>query len=106
MTKAWGTLGPEALAYYNEIGEKNRKSGKGILEHDVSEIKKFRPKGNDYIVINDSVNNNLVKIILNDGKEFGIITIEYEGEYKIKDYSSVKNILTVIALETVNKDYY
>jgi hypothetical protein len=35
MSKAWGLLSKETQAYYNDLGEKQRRSGKGAFEAEV-----------------------------------------------------------------------
>ncbi|HEY3252291.1 MAG TPA: hypothetical protein VGK25_14375 [Ignavibacteria bacterium] len=106
ITKAWSTLSPEAQSYYNDIGEKNRKSGKGILEHDISEVVKFRNK-TDYKITADSSNPNIVLIIVNGGSAvFRIETVAENNDYKLKDGNSVRNALNSVAADMVRKDYY
>jgi hypothetical protein len=48
MTKAWTILGPDAQSYYNSLGEKMRKSGKGALENELNKITRFRSVKKDY----------------------------------------------------------
>lgn len=103
MSKAWGNLSPEAQASYNEIGEKNRKSGKGILEHDISEITKFRIEGKDYTLA-ESPRDEI--IITFGNEEITVVLANVNGVYQIKDWNSVKNIIKAIAAETVKKEYY
>ena len=103
MTNAWNTLSPEAQAFYNDIGEKNRKSGKGILEHDISEITKFKNKDSDYKIENSE--SNKVKIITSK-EEIVIETINIDGSFRIKDGNSVRNVIKTISLESVKKEYY
>jgi hypothetical protein len=103
MGKAWNTLSPDARAFYNDIGEKNRKSGKGILEHDILEVTKFKTSGNDFRV--EAGDNNSVKII-SSGIETVIETTNINGEYRIKDGISVRNIIKAISSESVKREYY
>ena len=42
MSKAWNLIGTEAQNYYNVLGEKQRRSGKGALENEIKKIKRFR----------------------------------------------------------------
>ncbi len=109
MTKAWNTLSPEAQAFYNDLGVKNRKSGRGILEHDVNEVKKFRENSDYRIDINQNdtkVGKNKLILTPKDSEMLIIETIEIDGSYKIKDAVSVRNILKGIASEIVKKEYY
>lgn len=106
MTKAWNSLGLEARDYYNDLGIKNRKSGKGILEHDISEIKRFRKINNEYRIINESPENYKITLITLKNDSLKIETILENGSYKIKDAVSVRNIIRGIADELIKKEYY
>ena len=105
ITKAWSTLSPEAQAFYNSLGEKNRKSGRGILEHDISEVLKFRNE-KDFKIAADSINPNLVSLTTVSGIEYIIETTPIDGEYKLKDEISVRNVIKCIAVNIMSKDYY
>jgi len=106
MARAWSTLSPEAQVFYNELGIKNRKSGRGILEHDINEVKKFRESKSGYTI--ETMINNPSKLILkvSGGDTFIIETMDIDGSYKIKDAESVRNVIKGIALEIVKKEYY
>ena len=106
MTNAWELLSPEAQKYYNEIGEKNRKSGKGILEHDISEIKSFRRLRTDYNIETDSANSSLVKIKTRAGLVYEILTTDIDGDYRLKDGNAVRNLINGIAVDIIKKEYY
>lgn len=106
MAKAWNTLSPYAQQYYNQIGEKNRKSGRGILEHDISEIKSFRNIKRDYKIEVDTVNPSTIRIKTYGGLVFNIQTTEIDGEYKLSDGIAVKNLINGIAVDFVRKEYY
>lgn len=105
MTKAWNTLSPEAQAFYNDLGIKNRKSGRGILEHDINEVKKFRENSGFRIDVQQNDKNKLI-LTTKDSETFIIETTEIDGSYKIKDAVSVRNVLKGIASEIVKKEYY
>lgn len=103
ITRAWNTLSPEAQAFYNSIGEKNRKSGKGILEHEISEITKFKVDGSDFNVVSET--STQVKIVTS-GEEIIIETIDLGDNHKLKDVNSVRKIIKAITIESVKIDYY
>ena len=99
MSKAWSLLGKDAQAYYNDLGEKQRRSGKGALENEIGRIKTFRNASKDYSIRKDKDNNDNVKLVVLGTQEFVIETANEEDSYKIKNAQSVKNILNVIASE-------
>ncbi|MCI0714943.1 MAG: hypothetical protein L0Y77_01290 [Chlorobi bacterium] len=105
MTKAWNILGPDAQSSYNSLGEKMRKSGRGALENEISRISKFRIVKRDYKIVVDSTDPNLVKIVTIGGPEHRIETINENGNYKIKDIYSVRNLLNGISAEVKNEHY-
>ncbi|MCX7878298.1 MAG: hypothetical protein N2510_06605 [Ignavibacteria bacterium] len=106
MTKVWNTLGPEAQAYYNSEGEKLRKSGKGILESEIATISKFRSVKKDYLIKKDSVNPEIVNIVTIGGPVHKVLTENYDGNYKIKDHHSVRELLKGISAETIRNRSY
>lgn len=106
MQKAWNMLGPDAQAFYNSLGEKQRRSGRGALERDINNIKSFRSLKNDYKIKEDKENPGVVKIILLAGAEFPVATVFDENSFKIKDGQSVKNLIAGIAYEKNQKDDY
>jgi hypothetical protein len=99
MGKAWGLLGKNAQSYYNVLGERQRRSGKGAFENEINRIKTFRNAGKDYSVHFDKDTQDEIKLITEGDKEFKIIIVDEDGEYKIKDETSVKNVLRVITAE-------
>ena len=99
MSKAWDMLGAEAQSYYNGLGEKQRRSGKGALENDIKKIKRFRNVKKDYKIVKDKENPDLIKIMLIGGQEFNVATANENGSYRIKDENSVKNLLNGITAE-------
>lgn len=106
MNKAWFLLGTEAQNYYNGLGEKQRRSGKGALENDVKKIKRFRNVRKDYKIVKDKEKPDLIKIMLIGGQEFNIETVSEDGSYKIKDGNSVKNLLNGITAESERENGY
>jgi hypothetical protein len=106
MTKAWNTLSPELQAYYNGQGEKMRKSGRGALENDIAKITKFRTVKKDYTIQADSVNRSFINIVTAGGPVHKIETVQIEGDYKIKDAASLKNLLDGITGEVSKKEGY
>lgn len=106
MTKAWNVLGPDAQNYYNSLGEKMRKSGKGALENEISRITKFRSVKKDYRIVLDTANQNMVKIVTIGGPTHLVETINIEGDYKIKNETSLKNLLDGITAEVSKKEGY
>lgn len=106
MTKAWNTLSPELQAYYNGQGEKMRKSGRGALENDIARITKFRTVKKDYSIQVDSTNKTNVSIVTIGGPVHKIETVQLEGDYKIKDAASLKNLLDGITGEVSKKEGY
>ena len=106
MGKLWGMLGPEAQAFYNDLGEKQRRSGRGALEREINNIKSFKSLKGDYKLKEDKDNPGTVKVIIIGGAEFPVATINDSGGYKIKDGQSVRNLLTGITLEKNQKEDY
>lgn len=106
MSKAWGLLSNDAKAFYNDLGEKQRRSGKGALEHELKKIKSFRSASKDYSVRHDKEYGDNVKLVFYGGNEFTIATVKEDGDYKIKDANSVKIIMTVIAGEIQKGEDY
>lgn len=106
MTKAWNILSPELQAYYNGQGEKMRKSGRGALENEIAKITKFRTVKKDYRIQVDSSNKSNVNIVTIGGPVHKIETIQLEGDYKIKDAASLKNLLDGITGEVSKKEEY
>jgi hypothetical protein len=99
MSKAWGLLGKDAQAYYNDLGEKQRRSGKGALENEINRIKTFRNASKDYSIRKDKDNSENVRLVVLGTQEFVIETVNEDDSYRIKNAVSVKNILNVIASE-------
>jgi hypothetical protein len=106
MSKAWGLLGPEAQGYYNDLGEKQRRSGKGAFENEVNKIKTFRSIRKDYKLQADKENPNIVRLITFAGPEHLIETVDDNGDYKIKDAQSLKNLFDGISGEMNNTKGY
>lgn len=106
MTKAWNVLGPDAQSYYNSLGEKMRKSGKGALENEISKIAKFRSVKRDYRIELDTANHDMVMIVTIGGPAHLVETINIGGDYKIKNETSLKNLLDGITAEVSKKDGY
>lgn len=106
MTKAWNILSPELQAYYNGQGEKMRKSGRGALENEIAKITKFRNVKKDYRLEKDSTDNSVINIITIGGPVHRIETVQVEGDYKIKNSASLKNLLDGISAEVNNKEGY
>jgi len=106
MTKAWNILSPELQAYYNGQGEKMRKSGRGALENEIAKITKFRIVKKDYRLEKDSTDNSVINIITIGGPVHRIETVQVEGDYKIKNSASLKNLLDGISAEVNNKEGY
>ncbi len=99
MSKAWGLLGKDVQAYYNVLGERQRRSGKGAFENEISRIKTFRNARKDYSVHFDKDTPDEIKLVTEGDKEFKISIVDEDGEYKIKDEPSIKNVLKVITAE-------
>lgn len=99
-------LSPEAQKFYNSLGEKNRKSGKGILESEIKNIKYFKNIKKDYSIRKDKENPENVRIVLSGAGEYLISTFKVDEGYKIKDGNSVRNVLQGIAAEYENKNLY
>jgi hypothetical protein len=106
MTKAWNILSPELQAYYNGQGEKMRKSGRGALENEIAAITKFRNVKKDYVIVVDSVDSETINIETILGPVHKVKTINFEGDFKIKDEISLRNLLAGISAETKPKDGY
>jgi hypothetical protein len=104
MSKAWGLLGKDAQSYYNRLGEKQRRSGKGAFENEINRIKTFRSAKHDYSIKKDKDTQDGMKLVVSGGKEFKIQISNEDGDYKIKDESSINNILDVITGELKPKD--
>lgn len=106
MTKAWNVLSPELQTYYNGLGEKMRKSGKGALENEIAKITKFRSVKKDYRIQKDSVNSSNVMILTVGGPTHLVETVEIDGDFKIKNEVSLKNLLNCITAEANKKEGY
>ncbi len=106
MTKAWNILSPDLQAYYNNLGEKMRKSGRGALENEIAKITKFRSVKKDYRLQVDSTSKTNVRLVTIGGPEHIIETVEIGGDYKIKDERSLKNLLDGITAEEKKKEGY
>lgn len=106
MTKAWNVLSPELQAYYNGQGEKMRKSGRGALENEIARITKFRTVKKDYRIQVDSANNTSINIVTIGGPVHKIETVQIEGDYKIRNESSLRNLLDGITAEVNKKEGY
>lgn len=106
MTKAWNVLSPELQAYYNGQGEKMRKSGRGALENEIARITKFRTVKKDYRIQVDSANNTSVNIVTIGGPVHKIETVQIDGDYKIRNESSLRNLLDGITAEVNKKEGY
>lgn len=106
MGKLWGMLGAGAQAFYNDLGEKQRRSGRGALEREINNIKSFKSLRDDYRLKEDKDNPGTVKVIIIGGAEFPVVTVNDGGGYKIKDGQSVRNLLTAITLQKNQKDDY
>jgi len=106
MGRAWDILSPSAQAYYNGLGEKMRKSGKGALENEIARIVKFRTVKKDYSVEVDSSDKQSVKIIIIGGPVHIVETENVDGNYKIKNEASVKSLLEGISGEVKKNEGY
>lgn len=106
MTKAWNVLSPDLQAHYNSLGEKMRKSGRGALENEIARIKTFRSVKKDYRLKADSITTTTVRLITVGGNDHLVETIQIDGDYKIKDEKSLRNLLDVITAEENKKDGY
>ncbi len=106
MTKAWNILSPELQTYYNGLGEKMRKSGKGALENEIARITKFRSVKKDYRLEKDSTNENIVKLVTIGGPTHLVETVSIDGDFKIKDEKSIRNLLDGITAEAKTNDGY
>ncbi len=83
-----------------------RKSGKGALENEIARITKFRSVKKDYTIQVDSVNSTVVNIVTIGGPVHKVETVAIDGDYKIKDLASLKNLLDGITAEAKSKDGY
>lgn len=99
MSKAWDYLGKDAQAYYNDLGDKMRKSGKGAFENEINRIKSFRNARSDYSIRSDKENVNNMHIVTSGGMDFIVETEEIDNSFKIKNYNSVKSVLLSISGE-------
>ncbi len=106
MTRAWNNLSPELQAHYNSQGEKMRKSGKGALENEIARITKFRTVKKDYTIQIDGANGSVINLVNNSGTVQKVETVAIDGDYKIKDLNSLKNLLDGITAEAKSKDGY
>jgi hypothetical protein len=97
MSKAWDLLGKDAQSYYNRQGEIQRRSGKGALENEIDRIKTFRSPDKDYFMKKDDENLNIILLVTSAENEFKVETEVNDGGVKIKDASSVQNVLNVIS---------
>lgn len=107
MGKAWGLLGHDAQSYYNTLGERQRRSGKGAFENEIDKIKTFRNLRKDYAIHKDKGVQDTIKMIVYGGSIFRVNIYDEDGNFKIKDEHSVRNILDVITGELKpNEKFY
>lgn len=106
MTKAWNILSPDLQAYYNNLGEKMRKSGRGALENEIAKITKFRSARKDYRLQKDTANISTVRLLTVGGPVHIIETVNIEGDFKIKDEKSLRSLLDGITAEEKKKEGY
>jgi hypothetical protein len=106
MSKVWGLLGKDARAYYNDLGEKQRRSGKGALENEIDRIKTFRNAGKDYSIRKDKDNKDFINLVSPGSYDFIVETVDEGDGYVIKNAQSVKNILLVITSEEKKENPY
>lgn len=106
INKSWECLSSEAKTFYNDLGEKMRKSGKGALENEINKIKTFRNAQKDYSIRKDKNSENILHLYTSGGLEFVIEMIDEDGAYKIKNGNSVRAILNVISGDIVNQNPY
>ena len=106
MEKAWDCLGKDAKVFYNDLGDKTRKSGKGALENEINRIKSFRNAQKDYIMKKDKDNENNLHLNTSGGADFLIEMVDEDGAFKIKDGNSVRAILKTIAGEVDKQNPY
>jgi hypothetical protein len=107
MSRAWDLLGKDAQSYFNSLGERQRRSGKGAFENEIDKIKTFRNAKKDYAIHEDKGVQDTIKLRVLGGREFNVNIIDEDGDYKIKDETSVKHILDVITGELKPKeDFY
>jgi hypothetical protein len=99
MSKAWGLLGQDAQSYFNTLGERQRRSGKGAFENEIDKIKTFRNLRKDYSIHKDRGVQDTIKMRVYGGREFRVNIADDDGDYRIKDEQSVRNILEVITGE-------
>ena len=106
MSKAWDYLGPDAQAYYNDLGDKMRKSGKGAFENEINRIKSFRNARSDYSIKSDKENPNNMHLITSGTIDLLVETEDKDGNFKIKNSASVKNVLSAISGEVDKSSPY
>lgn len=106
MTKAWNILSPELQAYYNGLGEKMRKSGRGALENEIARITKFRTVKKDYTINVDGANGSIINLVTVGGPTHKVETMDVGGDFKIKDEASMKNLLDAITAESTKDKGY
>lgn len=106
MTKAWNVLSPDLQTYYNGLGEKMRKSGKGALENEIARITKFRSVKKDYRLQVDSSNTNNVYLVTIGGPSHLVETVQIDGDFKIKDEKSLRSLLDAITAEQKKNEGY
>jgi hypothetical protein len=107
MGKAWGLLGKDAQSFFNVIGERQRRSGKGALENEIDKIITYRSAKHDYSIHEDKGIQDTIKLRVFGGRDFNVNIIDEDGDYKIKDAASVRNILDVITGQMKpNTDFY
>jgi hypothetical protein len=106
MNRAWDILSPQAQQYYNGLGEKMRKSGKGALENEIARIVKFRSVKQDYRIEVDPTNNMNINIVVSGGPTHIVATENIDGNYKIKNETSVRSLLEGISADTKKNEGY
>jgi len=76
------------------------------LENEIARITKFRSVKKDYRLEKDSANENNVRLVTIGGPTHLIETISVDGDFKIKDEKSLRNLLDGITAESKKNDGY
>ncbi len=103
----WNNLSEETQKYFNSLGEKQRRSGKGAMEYEIKKIQRLRAVNKDFRLEESKTNPEII-IIKHTNSEtiFEIETVKEGKGYKIRNADSFQKLLSAITLEKDVKDGY
>lgn len=103
----WNNLSEETQKYFNSLGEKQRRSGKGALEIEIKKIQRLRAVNKDFRLEESKTNPEIIIIKLTNSETIYEIETMKEGKgYKIKNPASFGKLLEAVTLEKEIKEGY